>query len=71
MMHWLKYLCVVYIGFDAVEFNQRNVNGKTFPNPNIGLVNVPATFIDSEGRIAIWHLPDIIPQKIHVCVCVC
>jgi hypothetical protein len=56
----------VYIGFDAVEFDQRHVNKKSFPNPNIGLVNVPATFVDSRGRIAIWYLPDITPQKIHV-----
>jgi hypothetical protein len=49
-----------------VEFSQRHVNGKSFPNPNIGLVNIPATIVDSKGRIVIWHLPDIIPQRIHV-----
>ena len=35
-------------------------------NPCIGLVDKPATLVDSKGRIVIWYLPDILPGNIHV-----
>jgi hypothetical protein len=63
--HVDKY-CAVYIGFDAEEFNRRKVTGESFPNPQIGLVDVPATFVDSRGRIVVWYLPDLLPPHIHV-----
>jgi hypothetical protein len=56
----------VYIGFDADDFHQRYTTGKTFANPNIGFIDVPATFVDSRGRIIIWYLPDLVPERIHV-----
>lgn len=65
-MHVLKHCTPVYIGFDIQEFYRKNATGKTFTNPRIGLVDRPATLVDSLGRIVIWYLPNILPENMHV-----
>lgn len=44
---------------------------KHFVNPELGLLNEPATILDEHDRIMAWHLPDILHPSMVVSSLVC
>ena len=60
-------LSPVYLPFDAIQFHLKK-DKSLFPNPNLGLFNVPTTVVDCVGRIVLWYLPGLLPDHIQVCI---
>jgi hypothetical protein len=62
----INIMSSVYLPFDAVEFNGQK-DKSLLQIPSIGLLDTPTTVVDCAGRIVLWYLPGLIPDKIHVC----
>lgn len=59
----------MYLPWDIEEYLEKVVKkGQDkkrvkFPNPKIGRVSVPMTLVDSNGKIILWYLPELLPAQ--------
>jgi len=63
---------LVRIPWDVEDYYKKHVKGGRdkkrieFPNPHFGSHSKPLTLVDSQGRIVLWYLPDLLPSSLQV-----